>query len=109
MALEIELRDPLLKRLQRKAEESQLSVEQLVLNILTNATRTHGVEIDTVEPAVIETEEDFPALEEVVAKINNTPPNPANFRPPTGSLAYHLRNAPDDPNFDVLPSNDDLA
>jgi hypothetical protein len=86
MALMIQLRDPLLKRLQLKAKESQLSVEEFVLDILS----------DAVEP-----EEDFPSLEEVVARIQNMPPNPASIRPATGSLADHLRNAPDDPDFDL--------
>jgi len=37
----------------------------------------------------------------VVAKIQATPPNPANIRPATGSLAEALQNAPDDPDFDL--------
>jgi hypothetical protein len=86
MALMIQLDEPLLKRLQLKAKESQLSVEQLVLDILS----------DAVKP-----QEDFPTLEEVVARIKNTPPNPASIRLATGSLADHLRNAPDDPDFDL--------
>jgi hypothetical protein len=86
MALMIQLRDPLLKQLQLKAKESQLSVEQLVLDILNDA---------------VEDEEPFPTPEEVALKIKNTPPDPSSIRPAVGSLAEALRQVPTDPDFDV--------
>jgi len=36
-----------------------------------------------------------------VAKIRAMPPNPHGIRPAAGSLAEALRNAPDDPDFDL--------
>lgn len=86
MALMIQLRDPLLQRLQLKAKESHLSVEEFVLDVLSEA---------------VEEEEPFPTPEEVALKIKNTPPNPASFRPPVGSLAEALRKIPSDPDFDM--------
>ena len=37
----------------------------------------------------------------LVERIKATPPNPAAIRPATGALAEALRNAPEDPDFDL--------
>ena len=50
-------------------------------------------------------EDVFPSLEEVVAKIQAAPPNPHSFRPAKGSLADALRDAPEDPHFDLAEWN----
>jgi cell pole-organizing protein PopZ len=45
--------------------------------------------------------DDAPTLEEVVAQIKATPPNPAAIHPATASLADLLLDAPEDPDFDL--------
>ncbi len=52
--------------------------------------------------------EDYPTLEEVVAKIKRTPKNPANIQPARESLAEGLANSPyeRDPHFDVTSWNE---
>lgn len=47
------------------------------------------------------TEDTYPTLLEVVAKIQATKPNPAQFRPPSGNLADLLWDAPNDPKFNL--------
>jgi hypothetical protein len=76
------------KGLQAKAEAQQVSLNELIVDILIQAVETELVD-------------DFPTLEEVVAEIKATPPNPASIHPPTASLADLLREAPTDPNFDL--------
>ena len=94
MAVTIILPDELETQLQRKAQVQQLSVEELALEILGQA---------------LETEKPFPSPEEVVTKIQATPPNPHSIRPADGSLAEALRNAPNDPNFDLAAWNREWA
>ena len=48
-----------------------------------------------------ETIRNNPEMIALVERIKATPPNPAAIRPATGSLAEALRNAPEDPNFDL--------
>ena len=86
MPVTITLPDELARNLQIRAETRQVSLEQLVADILTQA---------------FVVEDDFPTLEEVVAEIKATPPNPAAIRPATGSLAEDLQNSPEDPDFDL--------
>ena len=73
-------------KLQQKAERAQLSLEQVVLEILAEA----------LEEEVI-----FPSPKEVVAKIKATPPGKHSLRPATGSLAELLRHTPVDLDFDL--------
>lgn len=72
--------------LQRKAEAQHRSVEEVALAILASA---------------LEADQAFPTPEQVVAKIQATPPNPQSLRPASGSLAEALRTAPQDPDFDL--------
>ena len=90
MAVTITLPDEMETQLQRKAERQNLSVEELALDILDHA---------------LGTEEPFPSPEEGVAEIRATPPNPRSIRSASGSLAEALRNAPDDPDFDLAAWN----
>ena len=86
MAVTITLPDEMETKLQHKAQTQHRSVEELALDILGSA---------------LEQEEGFPTPEEVVAKIQATPPNPRSIRPARGSLAEALRSAPEDPDFDL--------
>jgi plasmid stability protein len=78
------------RKLQRKAEKERRSMEQVILDLLTNA---------------LENDSASPSPEEVVARIQAAPPAPGSFRPASGSLADALRNAPDDPAFDLATWN----
>ena len=87
MSVTITLTDPLVKQLRIQARRQHLQLEELVFNILNNA----------LTPA----NQDVLTPEEVVAKIQATPPNPMNIHPATGSLREALHNAPDYPDFDL--------
>lgn len=86
MVVTITLPDKLEARLNQKAKKRHLSIENLVLEILST---------------VLGADERFPTPEEVVAKIKALPANLQNIRPAEGSLAEALRNAPVDPDFDL--------
>jgi hypothetical protein len=88
MPITITLPAEIEKSLQARAEAQQMSLGEFIIDIL----------IDTVEA---EPDDYFPSLEEVVAEIKATPPNPASIRPATGSLAKALANSPHDPTFDL--------
>jgi hypothetical protein len=85
MAITITLDDELVAGLENKAKKQQLSVDQLVLSILTEAV----AEGESVTPR------------EVVTRIQATAPNPAQIRPAIADLADALRAAPADPCFDL--------
>ena len=86
MTLTITLPDTLTVQLQEKAAAHQLSVEEVALDILRGA---------------LAQEEDFLAPEEVVKRIQASPPLPSSIRSAKGSLAEALQNAPEDPDFDL--------
>lgn len=97
MTMTITLPDQLAVKLQAEARQQHLSPDELALNILADALK-------------LEDEADeYPTLEEVVAKIKATPPNPANIHPATQSLADLLRDAPHDPDFDLETWNREWA
>jgi len=85
MPLTITLSDTLVTPLQPKAKAKKLSLPELVEGLLHNVVKA----------------ESYPTPEQVVAKIQATPPNPANIRPATGSLAEALQHAPEGPDFDL--------
>lgn len=87
MTITITLSDKLARDLQYRAEEKKISVDELVADLLSEALANES--------------EEYPTLEEVVARIKATPPNPANIHPATESLADLLRGAPEDPDFDL--------
>ena len=86
MEVAITLPDGIVMSLQRRAEVEHRSIEELAVDILANA---------------LEADDSFPTPEEVVARIQATPPNPSSIRLASGSLAEALRNAPEDPDFDL--------
>jgi plasmid stability protein len=85
MTITITLADDLVVELKDRAKKQQLSVEQYVIRILTDALA--GSEAVT--------------LRETVAAIQATLPNLAHVRPATADLADLLRGAPGDPGFDL--------
>ena|SRR5687768_17312880 len=87
MTITITLSDELARDLQYRAEEKKISVDDLVADLLFEALANES--------------EEYPTLEEVVARIKATPPNLANIHPATESLADLLRDGPEDPDFDL--------
>jgi plasmid stability protein len=90
MNINITMPQEMEKRLKRKAESERRSMEQVIIELLNDA---------------LETESTFPSPEEVVARIQATPPSPGSVRPASGSLAEALRHAPEDPDFDLATWN----
>lgn len=86
MSVTITLPDEIANPLQALADAKQVSLNDLVTDLLANVLAT-------------EPEED--ELEVLVARIKATPPNPASIRPATGSLIEALKNTPEDPDFDL--------
>ena len=85
MSITIDLPDEVEAQLQRAAATKHCSVEELAMRILTDAAGSDS---------------DVPSLEEIVARIRATPPNPQSIRAATGSLASVLANAPRVSDFD---------
>jgi hypothetical protein len=95
MLVTIALPDDLTQRLQTEADNRQLSLDELVIDVLVNALEYE--------------QDDDPTLDQVVAEIKAMEPNPASFHPATQSLADLLINAPDDPSFDLEEWNREWA
>lgn len=89
MSITITLPDDLVTKLKSRADNQNLPLADLAINILTAALESDAEANDDPTP------------EEVVAQIKAIPPNPAAIRPATGSLAEALQNAPRDPDFDL--------
>ncbi len=85
MTITITLADDVVAALKDRAQQQQLSVEQLAIRLLTEALAGS----EPVTPR------------EVVARIQATPPNPAQVRPATAELADLLHAAPGDPCVDL--------
>jgi hypothetical protein len=94
MSVTITLPDEIAQSLQAKAKAQQVSLDTLVTNLLTDA---------------LDAEAEDDELEALVARIKATPPNPASIRPATGSLIEALKNAPEDPDFDLEAWNREWA
>lgn len=102
MAITITLSGAIAERLQAYATESSLSLDLLVEKLLANAlpiVETNGVYSSDDE------DDDHPTLEEVVAMIKATPPNPNAIHPPTKTAAQLMAeleaNPPED--SDISP------
>lgn len=83
MLTTLNLPEPLVQSLEARASNQQRSLDELVTDLLQTAVET-----------------DDSSLEELVAAIKATPPNPALIHPAQGSLAEALASLPDDPDFD---------
>lgn len=85
MSVTVTLPDELAQQLKSRAAVGNVTVDELVTDLLTRLLEA----------------DDYPTPEEVVARIKATPPNSANIHPATESLAEALQNAPHDPDFDL--------
>ena len=103
MPLTITFPDELATALRARAEAFDQPVEQFTINFLSHTFNgaTHYEPI--VEEQGHKEEDKELTLEELVAKIKATPPNPAMIQYPTESLLeYLLESTPEpDPNFDI--------
>lgn len=88
MALQISLPDELAGELTRRASQQRRTAQEIVIDLLNGLLG-------------IEKTDEFETLEQVVARIQSLPHNPAALRPAQGSLADALRNAPTDESFDL--------
>lgn len=95
MPTTIILPDELTVRLQAKAESQHQPLDELVATMLTDV--------------LDEEEDDWPSLDEIVARIKATPPDPASIHPATQSLAELLAASPRDPAFDLEQWNREWA
>jgi len=86
MSTTITLPDDVVKRLEARAGARKVSLDDLIAKLLND---------------MLEREEPSPTLDQVVAEIKMTRPNPAVFHPATQSLADKLANSPVDPTFDA--------
>jgi hypothetical protein len=87
MPVTITLNDTLAEQLHTRAQTQQISLEELIVNILN----------DALEPA----NGDHLTPEDVVAKIKTIPPNHAHVRFAQGSLLESLQHTSDFPDFDL--------
>lgn len=90
MAITITLPDVLAAKLETEAQAQQRSAEEVAVELLDQALAAEPEQSDYVPLT----------LEEVVARIRATPPNPKMVRPPSGSLGEYLAAsiAAEDPN-----------
>ncbi|HEX4948016.1 MAG TPA: hypothetical protein VFZ34_15195 [Blastocatellia bacterium] len=87
MSVTITIEDPLAIQIQNEARARKRPLDEVVTALLTQAlTEKSPADAFLLTP------------EEVVAKIQALPPNPAAYHPPTQSLAEILANRPDESN-----------
>ncbi len=95
MTMTLTLPENLAARLLRTAQTRNRRAEEVAVELLNQALDAEPDQLEFVPPT----------LEEVVARIRATPPNPEMIRPPNGSLGEYLAAsiAAEDPNepFDV--------
>ncbi len=94
MATTITLPENLEVRLQQQARAQHRSVEAVALDMLQDALAPPSA---------------YPSVDDVVAHIKATPPNPSNIRPARGSLAEVLHQAPSEADFDLNQWNTEWA
>jgi plasmid stability protein len=93
MTTTISLPETLEAQLQQQADAQHRSVEAVALDLLRDALAV----------------ESGPAIDDVVAKIRATRPNPQSVRPAQGSLADELRRTPTNADVDLAQWNREWA
>lgn len=98
MTVTVTLSENIAERLEAHAAEFHLSLDALVEKLLTDAlpvVETNGVHATADDDAI-------PSLEEVVAMIKATPPNPDAIHPATKTVAQLIAE------FEANPPSDEL-
>ena len=104
MPLTITFPDELATTLRTKAETFDQSVDEFTISFLARAFNGTPYYYPIIEEQKHEDEEeDELTLEELVAKIKATPPDPTAIHPPTESLLDILLNSPPEPDPDFDP------
>lgn len=115
MPLTITLPNILERKLHAKAAIYQQPIDKLTIDFLSRALddepddyfATGGT---LATDFLVAESNDYPTLEEVVAKIKATPPNPAMIEPAKESLLEYLLDSPPlDPSFDLEEWNREWA
>lgn len=107
MTITVTISTPTGERLQTQADKVDLPLDTLVERMLINSLpvyETNGFHITNDDTADDDpADDDFPTLEEVVAMIKATPPNPNAFKPGEkfGDMAY-IQSLLDNPPTDTL-------
>jgi predicted DNA-binding protein len=114
--LTIQLPDELRQRAEEIAVQRGRTIERFIREVLeeyldeaenVQAASNGGVRISDKD--LSNDQDDYPSLEEVVAKIRATPSDPSNIHPATQSLAELLAASPEDPSFDLEEWNREWA
>lgn len=88
MTTSVKLSAPVAERLQTQADKVHLPLDTLVERMLIDSLpvyETNGFHAIDDQPV----DDDFPTLEEIIAMIKATPPNPDTIHPPTKTAADH--------------------
>ncbi len=96
MSLRIDLPDELAGELAQRATQQRRTVQEVVIDLLNGLLG-------------IEKNDEFETLEQVVARIQSLPRNPAALRPAQGSLADALRRTSTNEDFDLEEWNQEWA
>ena len=114
--LTIELPDGLRQRAEKIATQRGDTVEHLIREVLEeylddaeNVQAPSNGELHTSDDDLSNDQDDYPSLEEIVAKIRATPSDPSHIHPATQSAAELLANAPFEPPIDLEAWNREWA
>lgn len=99
MIVTLELNQKVVKQFQAKAQAQHLSLEQLLVDILTEAAANP-------QPTIAQW---ATTPEAVMAQVRALPPNPNAVVPAQGLLLEALQAEPEDPNFDLAAWNQQWA
>jgi predicted DNA-binding protein len=114
--LTIELPDGLRQRAEKIIAQRGATIEHLIRELLeeyldeaenVQAASNGDVRMFKNDPS--NDQDDYPSLEEVVAKIRATPSDPSNIHPATQSVVEALANAPYEPPIDLEAWNREWA
>jgi len=114
--LTIQLPDELRQRIEKIVAQRGATIEHLIRELLEeyldeseHVQAASNGEPHTSVDNLSNDQDDYPSLEEVVAKIRGTPSDPSNIHPATQSLAELLAASPEDPSFDLEEWNREWA
>jgi hypothetical protein len=100
MEITLTLPDSMIVRLEQQADQLNVSLDDLAWKFFSDGLIAESV---VTTPARNGDSDDLPSLEEVIARIKATPPNPNAIIPPTKTLeevvAYWEANPPEETNL----------
>ena len=99
MIVTLDLNQKIVKQYQEKAKAEDLSLEELLVDILTEAVVNSP--LNDAQWAM--------TSEAVMAQVRALPPNPISVTPAQGSLLEALQSGPEDQDFDLDAWNQEWA